>query len=90
MAMKSGVMPGGDAPAFNAVAVVPHNTNNILPCAARALWVGGTGTLTVIMAGDDSNTPVLFSAVPAGVWMPIQVKRVNSTGTTATLIVAVF
>jgi hypothetical protein len=51
----------------------------------RALWIGGAGTLTVNMAGDGNS--VLFSGISAGTLLPIQVSRVSSTGTTATLIV---
>lgn len=54
----------------------------------KSIWVGGTGDVTVLMinATDDSQT-VKFSAVPAGTLLPIQVRRVMSTGTTATLMV---
>lgn len=88
MSMKSGVMPGGDAPAFNASVIAPLDATLLLP-AARALWIGGAGNLSVVMAGDDSNNTIVFVGVPAGVWMPIQVKRVM-TATTATSIVAVY
>lgn len=54
----------------------------------KAIWVGGTGDVVVLMinATDDSQT-VKFSAVPAGTLLPIQVRRVMSTGTTATLMI---
>lgn len=86
MSDLSGVLPGGDAPGKGAVAVVPHNTNK-LTSASRALWVGSAGNLTVLMEGGQTVT---FSGVPGGSWMPIRVQRVNSTGTTASNIVAVF
>ncbi len=89
MSMKSGSSLGADAPGYTAVAVTPSNTVDLQP-AARALWVAGAGTLTVIMAGENSSTTVVFTSIPAGQWMPIQVRRVMSTGTTATGIVAVF
>ena len=58
---------------------------------AKALWIGGTGDVTVITAGDNSNnglgTPVTFSAVPAGTLLNVQVRAVMATGTTATNIV---
>lgn len=59
-----------------------------LPTYAKAVWVGGTGDVVVlpINATDDANT-VKFSAVPAGTLLPIQVRRVLATGTTATLMV---
>lgn len=86
---KSGVLPGGDAPAWTAEEVTPSDSVN-LTTWARALWVGSAGNLKVIMAGDATNTPVTFRGVKAGVWMPIQVKRVYATGTSASDIVAVF
>lgn len=54
----------------------------------RAIYVGGTGTLTVTMA--DTGTDVLFSAIPVGTILPIRAKRVKATGTTATLLVALY
>lgn len=55
---------------------------------AKALWIGGAGDVTVITAGDNSNsgagTPVTFSAVPAGTYLNVQVRAVMATGTTAT------
>jgi len=49
------------------------------------LYVGGTGDINCVTA---SGQTVLFTAVPQGIWMPVQVKQVLSTGTTATLLVA--
>lgn len=86
---KSGVLPGGDAPGLNAVAVTPDDDADLQP-SARALWIGSTGNLEVVMAGEvDSSTTVVFNNIPAGVWMPIQVRRVMEA-TTASNIVAVF
>jgi hypothetical protein len=74
-----------DIPYRNAGAVTPSDVLNIGP-ATRALYIGGTGNLTVLMAGGQT---VLFTALPIG-WYPISVTRVFSTGTTATNIVAVW
>ena len=74
-----------NAPADNAEAVTPHDTNT-LAYVSRALWVGGAGNITVVM---KDGTTILFSGVPAGAWMPIRVSQVRATGTTATNIVAV-
>ena len=51
------------------------------------LYVGGAGNLNVVTIGDDT---VLFNAVPAGSFLPVQVKQVLSTSTTATLINALW
>jgi len=72
------------AAASQAVAITPTDGVD-LTSNTRALWVGGAGTLAVIMAGDGSS--VTFSGIPAGTLLPIQVSRVSATGTSATLIV---
>ncbi len=51
--------------------------------AGCCLYVGGTGNVSVITIGGDTIT---FNGVPAGTTLPIQVRRLRSTGTTATLI----
>lgn len=60
--------------------------SDVTPLAnpARSLYVGGTGNISVEMYGGGT---ILFSNVPVGI-LPIQVTRVNSTNTTATLMVA--
>lgn len=50
------------------------------------LYVGGAGTVTVV---NQDDTVALYSAVPVGTWLYAPGKRVNATGSTATLIVAV-
>jgi hypothetical protein len=70
--------------AHSALAVTPSDST-ILP-TTRALYVGTTGNLSVVMA-DDENT-VLFSNVAVGIF-PIQVKQVLAA-TTASDIVALW
>jgi len=69
----------------NAVAVVPHDVNLIAQQVA-CLYVATAGTVTVLTAKDQV---VQFTAVAGGV-IPIQVKRVNATGTAATGIVGLW
>jgi hypothetical protein len=76
-----------DSPGKSAYAVVPANDTE-LAVYSRQVYVGGTGNLNVIMVGDTANT--LFSAVQVGTMLPIRVKVIHSTGTTATNIVAVY
>ena len=47
------------------------------------LYIGGSGNVSVVTIGGDQLT---FNGVPAGTTLPIQVLKVRSTGTTATLI----
>lgn len=82
-------------PARLALAVTPSDTKDLtdatgdaMPAYAKALYIGVAGNVTVVTAGrsSDDNT-VTFTAHPAG-YMPVQVRRVLATGTTATNIVA--
>lgn len=72
------------APFGKGVAVVPSDAT-VLP-QTDALWVGGTGALTLTMA--DGNDAV-FTAVPAGTRLDYAVTKVKAA-TTATLIVALY
>jgi hypothetical protein len=74
-------------------AVITPADNTEIP-VTRGLYVGGTGNLTVKFADNGDPTAaggtVLISAVPVGAVLPIQVNCINSTNTTATLIVALY
>lgn len=69
--------------AHSAAAVTPSDST-VLP-TTRALYIGTTGDLTVIMAEDENE--VTFVGVPAGSILPIQVIKVKAS-TTASDIVA--
>jgi hypothetical protein len=56
-------------------------TANGQPGYCGGIYIGGAGNLIVIMAQDTTNTLVTFNSVVAGTFLPIQVKRVNSTST---------
>ena len=82
-------------PVESAVAVTPSDGTAIAPPngdankATRGLLVGGAGNLTVIMA-DGSTVLLTIPATACGIVIPIAVRFVKSTGTTATLIVAFY
>lgn len=71
--------------------VTPHDTtalrtgDNSKVVPTRALFIGGTGNLTVITAHGQT---VLITAPAVGVWHPLAVTHVKSTGTTATSVLA--
>jgi len=65
----------------HAIAVTPSDT--VLQ-AYEGIYIGGAGNLTVIM---ESGQSALFTAPPVGTLLPIRVKQVMATGTTATAIV---
>lgn len=77
---------GVTAPATRSVAVTPSDVAD-LANVSRALWVGGAGNVAVMLLDDTVATT--FVGVAAGTMMPLRVKRVMSTNTTATNIVAI-
>jgi len=79
-----------DAPAYGAVTVTPADgtiLSNNPGRPFRGLYVGGAGNVTVRML--DGHT-VTFNAVPVGTTLAIQFDQVHATGTTATLLVALY
>lgn len=75
------------APAMGAAVVTPNDSTDLTVSPTRSLWIGGAGNVNVDMA---DGTTVLFSGISAGTLLPVQVKRVRATSTTATLIVALY
>lgn len=74
-----------------AVAVVPDDAVNLVRQSTAdnlttALFVGGAG---VVAAVFQDGSVVNFTCT-AGQILPIRIKRVNTTGTTATLMVALY
>jgi len=74
------------APSGELSAVTPHDTN-LLAKPTVGVWVGTTGNLTVI---DIAGNTVTLTAVPDGCFIPMRVKIIKSTATTASNIVAFF
>lgn len=70
----------------NAAAVTPSDSAD-LTYPAECLYVGGAGVVTLDTAGGQTSVPF---TVPAGQYLWVHAKRVRSTGTTATLIVALW
>lgn len=62
-----------------AVVVTPNDSADL--SSSGIIYVGGAGDVKVdTIAGNT----VTFYGVPAGCYVPVRVKRVYSTGTTAT------
>ena len=75
-------------PAVSLKAVTPNDSTDLPDGTCRGLYVGVTGDVTLI-AADDVTSSVLLKAVPVGL-LNVSTKRVLSTGTTATDIVALY
>lgn len=69
-------------------AVTPSDSTDLDPYC-KALYIGVAGDVTVIPKINADSASVTFKAHPVG-YMPIQVRRVLSTGTTATNILALY
>jgi len=67
-------------------AIVPSDTVD-LPQPCDAVWVGGAGNVAAVM---QDNTVTVFTAVGAGVALPVKARRINATLTTATLLTALY
>ena len=72
-----------DFHARNATAITTHDTN---ANTAKAIYVGGAGNITCRPRGNSAD--VLFTAVPVGTVLHVEVTHVRATGTTATALVA--
>ncbi len=70
--------------AVGGAAVTPSDSED-LAFVARALWIGGAGDVKVDTANGDTIT---LAGATAGTVVPVAVKRVYATLTTATNIVA--
>lgn len=71
---------GAESPASRAFAITPSDSTD-LTTVTRSLYVGSGGNLSVILVGDTSA--VTFTNIAAG-YHPLRIKRVRSTGSTAT------
>lgn len=69
-----------------AEAVTKHDTTNFTGGLCNALYVGGAG---VVAAVFEDDSVVNITAVAGGL-LPIRIKRVNSTNTTATVMTALY
>ena len=60
-----------------------------LPVYAKALYLGVAGSVRVLTVDAADGEAVVFANHPAG-YLPVQVRRVLATGTSAGQIVALF
>lgn len=76
------------ASAEGAAPVTPSDSADLAVSPARALYIGGAGSVSVDTPNGDEA--VVFAGLPAGFILPVYVTRVRSTGTSATMLVALY
>lgn len=87
-------------PGRRGIPVTPSDTLDVTnasgdnaPCYAKSLYVGVSGNLAIVHAGDNGNagagTAVTYPNVQIG-WFPMQVRRVMATNTTASSIIGAY
>lgn len=74
-----------DGPAGHAFTIVPDDLSE-LPEVTRALYVGIGGALAVVM---QTGAEIVLEGVVAGTVLPLRVRQVKTSGTTAGAIVGV-
>lgn len=74
------------APKGGAFAIDPDDDND-LAVGATAVYIGGAGNLKVTTSLGQTVT---FSGLAAGTVLPVRVKRVFATDTTATLLIGLY
>ena len=77
---------GLESPAERAFAITGSDSTD-LTVFPRAIYVGGAGNVKVVTLGGDEVT---FNGVLAGTILPVRVKKVFSTGTSATNLIGVY
>lgn len=82
----NGAGAGLSSPIERGAAVTPADGADLADFS-RALYIGGAGDVKVTTVGGSTLT---FSAVAAGTMLPVRAARVFATGTTATLILALY
>jgi hypothetical protein len=75
------------APGRMLVSITPHDSTNFTNGVCRSIFVGGAGNIAVV---PPEGSAVTLVGCLAGTVIPVQAIRVNSTGTTATSLVAIY
>lgn len=67
--------------------ITPNDSTDLPLGVCRAIRCGGAGDLSIV---DLTGTTAVIPSVLAGETLPVEATRINATGTTATLITALF
>lgn len=79
------VSDGADMPARRLLAVTPNDSTDLTDIP-KALWISAAGTVNLVAASDVANTGTPMGTLAVGTIIPVRVRRVRATGTTATVI----
>lgn len=74
------------APIRRGFSIAPSDADDLV-AELRALYVGSSGDLALILASGDAIT---LAGVPAGSLLPLRAVRVKASGTTAGLLVGLY
>lgn len=89
------ISSGGEVPQFPwfAKVITPHNSNPLTNYAneelGMAVRVGGAGNVRYLPLGNPSDQWIT-ETFAAGEFIPVQVKKISATSTTATNLVGYF
>jgi hypothetical protein len=75
--------PGLQTPVRHSFAITPNDTTE-LPFVTRAIYAVSSGDITARLADDTAS--VTFKAVAVGAMLPVRVRQVYATGTTAGMV----
>jgi len=68
--------------------ITPSDTDTHEPPVT--VYVGVTGNVAIVPAGEPASAAVVFKGLPAGSVVPCRAVKVMATGTTATDLVALY
>lgn len=72
------------SPASEGFNITPSDDDD-LAFVSRMIYIGGAGNVSVVLS---SGSEITLNGVISGTVLPLRVKKVNATGTTATNLVA--
>jgi hypothetical protein len=78
---------GLQSPVRSSFAITPSDTAE-LPNVTRAIYIGSAGNLTARLA--DDTAAVTFNGLPAGSMLPIRVRQIFASETTAGMVLVGF
>jgi len=70
------------------VAITPSDSTDLSGGVTRAIYVGVAGNM--VADSEHGETTITFTGLLAGVIYPLRVKRVRSTSTTASNLLALY